>query len=299
MATVTGTRTDVYTRVTETIVSHLEAGIRPWLKPWSGDHAAGRVSRPLRFGGEPYRGINVVMLWLSAEERGFDSPYWMTYRQAQELGGFARKGEKGTKVVYANSFKKMEEDEQGNELEREIPYLRDYTVFNANQLEGLPERYQTVAEQPTEGIEKDERLEAFFAGTGADIRVGGYKAYYAVGDDYIRMPPIECFKDSESYYATLAHEATHWTRHESRLNRDLGRKKWGDEGYAMEELVAELGAAFLSADLRITPEVREDHADYIASWLKVLKEDKRAIFSAASYASKAAEYLHGLQSTES
>lgn len=286
---------DVYSRVTDKIVADLEAGVRPWFKPWNAEHAAGRVSRPLRHNGTPYNGINILMLWASAEDSGFHCPYWMTFRQAKELGGFVRKGEKGSPVVYANTLKKTETDEDGQEVEAEIPYLKEYTVFNACQVEGLPEHFYALAEPPAETLERIERADQFFAATGAEIRNGGTQAYYAIGDDYIRMPPFECFRDAESHAATLAHELTHWTRHPSRLDRDLGRKKWGDEGYAMEELVAELGSAFLCADLAITPEVRGDHADYIGGWLKVLKEDKRAIFSAASYASKAVEYLHGLQ----
>ena len=124
-------------------------------------------------------------------------------------------------------------------------------------------------------------------------------AYYSVTHDAVQMPPFESFRDAESYYATLAHEGTHWTRHPSRLNRDFGRKRFGDAGYAVEELVAELGSAFLCADLELTPEVREDHASYIASWIKVLKNDKRAIFSAASHAQRAADFLHGLQKAAS
>ncbi|RCS54878.1 DUF1738 domain-containing protein [Bremerella cremea] len=286
---------DVYSRVTDKIVADLEAGVRPWFKPWNAEHAAGRVSRPLRHNGEHYSGINVLVLWMAAEAFGFHCPYWMTFRQAKELGGFVRKGEKGSPVVYANTLKKTETDEDGQEVEAEIPYLKEYTVFNACQVEGLPEHFYALAEQPTETLERIERADKFFAATGAEIRTGGNQAYYAIGDDYIRMPPFECFRDAESHAATLAHELTHWTRHSSRLDRDLGRKKWGDEGYAMEELVAELGSAFLCADLAITPEVRGGHADYIGSWLKVLKEDKRAIFSAASYASKAVEFLHGRQ----
>jgi antirestriction protein ArdC len=152
-----------------------------------------------------------------------------------------------------------------------------------------------MAEPPKETMERIAQAEAFFANTKADVRTGGDRACYAMAADYIRMPPFECFRDAESHAATLAHELTHWTRHASRLDRDLGRKRFGDAGYAMEELVAELGSAFLAADLHITPEVREDHASYIECWLKVLKDDKRAIFSAASHASKAVEYLHGLQ----
>jgi antirestriction protein ArdC len=144
-------------------------------------------------------------------------------------------------------------------------------------------------------VQRIERVESFFAATGAVVRHGGNRAYYSISTDHVQMPPIEAFRDAESYYATRAHETTHWTRHKSRLDRDFGRKRFGDEGYAIEELVAELGSAFLSADLDLTPEVRDDHAAYIASWIKVLKDDKRAIFSAASHAQRAADFLHGLQ----
>jgi len=143
-----------------------------------------------------------------------------------------------------------------------------------------------------------EAAEAFFTATGADIRYGGNRAFYAPGPDRIQLPPAEAFVDAESYAATKAHELIHWTRHKSRLDRDLGRKHWGDEGYAREEMVAEIGAAFLCAALEITPEPREDHAAYIASWLKVLRNDNRAIFSAAAHAQKAVDYLHGLQGGE-
>ncbi len=294
MAT-TSTRTDIYTRVTNQIVSELERGVRPWLKPWNAEHAAGRISRPLRHNGQAYQGINILMLWTSAELAGFSSPFWLTFQQAKQLGGFVRKGEHGSPVVYANTFKKTETTEEGAEIEAEIPFLKEYTVFNACQVEGLPPHFYQLAEPAQETMPRIERAEAFFAATKADIRTGGTQAFYALGPDYIRMPPFECFRDAESHAATLAHELTHWTRHPSRLDRDLGRKRFGDAGYAVEELVAELGAAFLCADLHITPDVREDHASYLAHWLEVLKNDKRAIFSAASHASRAVEYLHGLQ----
>jgi antirestriction protein ArdC len=174
--------------------------------------------------------------------------------------------------------------------------MKGYTVFNAEQCEGLPAHYtaKAVALVLTT-MQRLEDADRFFAATGAVIRHGGTRAYYAEGADFVQMPPFETFRDPESYAATLAHELTHWTKHEKRLARDLGRSRWGDEGYAREELVAELGAAFLSADIGITPEVRPDHAAYIASWLEVLKMDKRFIFSAAAHAQRAADYLHGLQ----
>jgi antirestriction protein ArdC len=287
---------DVYSRITGKIVADLERGIRPWLKPWSAAHAAGRITRPLRHNGIPYKGINVVMLWSAAVTKGYACPLWLTYKQAIELGGHVRKGETGELVIYANRITRTETDDEGEVSEREIPFLKGYTVFNAEQCDGLPAHYYASAETPAlTPMQRIEAADRFFAATGADIRHGGTRAYYAVGPDYVQMPPFETFRDAESYYATLAHETTHFTRHPSRLNRDFGRQRFGDEGYAVEELVAELGVAFLCADLDLTPEVREDHAAYIASWITVLKNDKRAIFSAAAHAQRAVDYLHGLQ----
>ncbi|MER2554979.1 MAG: zincin-like metallopeptidase domain-containing protein [Thauera sp.] len=288
---------DVYTRVTDTILAALEQGTRPWMQPWDAAHAAGPVSRPLRHNGTPYKGVNVLMLWLAAMEKGYTAPIWMTYDQAKELGGYVKKNEHGSLVVYANTFKKTETDTAtGEDMEVEIPFMKPYSVFNVEQIEGLPAHYYATSTPPTlDAAQRQARLDAFFAATGASIRHGGNRAFYTIGEDYIQMPPFETFHSPESYYATLAHEETHWTRHPSRLDRDLGRKKWGDAGYAMEELVAEIGSAFLCAELGITPEIREDHAAYIASWLKVLEEDKRAIFTAASHAQKAADFLLNLQ----
>ena len=287
---------DVYSRITERIVADLEKGVRPWMRPWSAEHAAGRITRPLRHNGVPYKGINVVMLWSASVVKGYACPLWLTFKQAQELGGNVRKGEHGELVVYANRITRTETDDKGEETEREIPFLKGYTVFNAEQCEGLPAHYTAKVEPPAlTPMQRCEVADRFFAATGADIRYGGTRAYYAEQPDYVQRPPFETFKDAESYAATLAHELTHWTKHSTRLARDMGRVKWGDEGYAREELVAELGAAFLCAGLEITPEVRQDHAAYIASWLKALKDDKRLIFSAAAHAQRAADYLHGLQ----
>ena len=292
-------RSDIYTRITDKIVTDLEQGVRPWLKPWNAEHAAGRITRPLRHNGIPYKGINVIMLWSAAVVKNYSCPLWLTFKQAMELGGNVRRGETGELVVYADRIKRTEIDTRGEECEREIPFLKGYTVFNAEQCEGLPAQYSVKAEAPAlTPMQGQESVDRFFAATGADIRHGGTRAYYAEGADFVQMPPFETFRDAESYAATLAHELTHWTKHDKRLARDMGRAKWGDEGYAREELVAELGSAFLCADLGITPETREDHAAYIASWLKVLKDDKRFIFSAASHAQRAADYLHSLQAAD-
>jgi antirestriction protein ArdC len=286
---------DVYTRVTNKIVADLEQGVRPWMKPWNASNTSGRITRPLRHNAVPYSGINILMLWAAAIEQGFTAPIWMTFNQAIELDAHVRKGEKGSLVVYANRITKTEDDGEGREVEREIPFMKGYTVFNVEQIDGLPEIYYTRPESKLTPVERIERAEAFFAATRADIRYRGDRAFYSCDGDYIQMPVIEAFRDAESFYATLAHESTHWTRHASRLEREFGRKSWGDEGYAREELVAELGAAFLCADLELTPEVRDDHAAYIATWLTVLTNDKRAIFSAAAHAQKAVDFLQGLQ----
>ena len=289
------TKPDVYSRVTARILADLEKGVRPWVRPWNAEHAAGRITRPLRANGTPYKGINVFLLWAEAMEKGYSAPFWMTFKQAAEIGAHVRKGEHGAMVVYADKFTRTETDTKGEECEREIPFMKAYTVFNVEQIDDLPAHYTAPPPPRPEPPQRIAAAEAFFAGTGADIRHGGSRAFYSTTYDFIQMPPFEAFRDAESHAATLAHELTHWTRHPSRLDRDFGRKRQGDEGYAREELVAEMGAAFLCADLGITPEVRADHAAYLASWLEVLNNDKRFIFTAASAAQRAADYLHGLQ----
>jgi antirestriction protein ArdC len=291
-------RKDVYTRVTERIIADLENGVRPWIKPWHADHAAGRITKPLRHNGTPYRGMNILLLWGEATAKGYAAPIWMTYKQAQELGANVRKGEHGSLVVYANSITKSETNEQGEDIEREIPFMKGYTVFNVEQIESLPAHYYAQAVDPLPLSERIETADRFISATGATIRHGGNSAYYSPAHDLIQMPPFEAFRDKESYYATALHELTHFTKHKSRLDRDFSAKRFGDHGYAREELVAELGAAFLCADLGITPDVRDDHAAYLGHWLTVLREDKRAIFSAAAHAQRAADYLGGLRTQQ-
>ena len=288
-------RTDIYSRVTATIIAQLEQGVRPWQQPWNGEHASGRINRPLRFNGTPYQGINVLMLWDAALSQGFTSPVWCTYRQAKEAGGQVRGGSKGSLVVYADRLTRTETGDDGEASERNIYFMKGYTVFNVEQVEGLPAPFHAPASPPLDPIERIAQADRFFANTGADIRHGGNRAYYAPAPDFVQVPHLQAFRDAESQAATLAHELTHWTKHETRLNRDFGRKRFGDEGYAREELVAEIGAAFLCCDLAITPEIRDDHAAYLDHWLRVLKEDSRAIFQAAAHAQRAADFLHSLQ----
>ena len=295
-ATHTSPKADVYPRVTERIVEDLAAGVRPWMKPWSsaGVRGPGAVTRPLRHNGTPYRGVNVLLLWGEAQAKGFTASTWMTYRQAQEIGAQVRKGEAGSLVVYAERYTRSEANELGEESEREVAFMKGYVVFNVEQIEGLPAKYLEPAAKPSEPVALNEAAEAFFAATEARFCYGGNRAFYALSRDFIQLPLPEAFRDAESFAATKAHELIHWTGAATRNAREFG-VRFGDRAYAFEELVAELGAAFLCADLGITPEVRTDHAAYLACWLEVLKGDKRAIFSAAAHAQRAVDYLQALQ----
>jgi len=290
-------RADIYARITDKIVADLGKGVRPWVQPWNARNLAGEVSRPLRHNGQPYSGMNVLLLWSEALARGFQSSTWMTFKQALELGGAVRKGETGSMVVFASRFTKTEPDGAGEEASREIPFLKAYTVFNVDQIDRLPDRFYAAKAPVEERHERIAKAEDFFANTGAVIRHGGGKAFYAPATDHVQMPPFATFRDAASYAAVLSHEVIHWTAAPQRLNRDLSRYARDKSERAREELIAELGSCFLCADLGVAPELepREDHASYVGSWLKVLAGDKRAIFQAAAHAQRAVTFLHGLQ----
>ena len=289
---------DIYDRITQKIITDLEKGELTWRKPWSSDHLASQVMRPLRWNDIPYTGIKTIMLWATAAEKGYPSPYWMTINQANKLKAHIRSGEKSTQVIYVDKMEKEEEAEDGTTTVKKLSFLQTHNVFNVSQIVGLPDGFYKVPEikviNPQERVVE---LENFFKQTKAEILTGA-KAAYSITNDKIEMPPFECFLDGPNYYATLAHEVTHWTRHPSRLNRDFNRKTYGDEGYAKEELVAELGACFLGADLGFEPVTKEQHAAYIQSWLTVLKNDKKFIIMAASHAQKAVEFVTKLQPEE-
>lgn len=287
------TKKDCYAEITNAIIADLEKGVRPWMPRW--DTGSGVPCRPLRNTGEPYRGINVLWLWRAADQFGYCNPRWFTYRQAQEFGAHVRKGEKSTLIVFTDKATKTEKDETGQEKTKEIPFLRHYYVFNAEQIDGLPEKFRPATDDVPTPHERNERAERFFANTGITIRHGGRRAYYSILEDYVQMPPRELFKELTGYYSTLGHEVIHATGNSARVPRNFKPSSFGTANYAREELVAELGAAFLCADLGLSLEPRPDHADYIGSWLQVLRNDKRAIFQAAALAQKATDYLHGLQ----
>lgn len=273
---------DIYQEVTDQIIAELETGAAPWVRSW--DASAGM---PHNFTSHrQYTGINVMLLWAAGIQSGYSSSAWLTYKQAKDKGGHVRKGEKGTQIVFWKFLEKPtgETDANGDQVTDRIPMCRFYTVFNVEQCENLP---GVVDEAPAvpQGYEHiDEVIQAI----GADIQHGGNRACYIPSRDQIRMPRPQDFTAPANYYAVLMHELTHWTGAASRLDRNLSGR-FGDAQYAAEELIAEIGAAFACARLGIKGELR--HAAYIESWLKVLKNDKRAIFTAASQAQKAADYL--------
>ena len=288
---------DLYARVTNKILADLESGHIPWHKPWQAGHSAGKISTPLRHNLQPYSGVNVLMLWAEAASMGYVAPIWLTYKQASELGGQVRKGEHGSMVVYANTAIKKEKNDLGEDVTRSFHFLKSYTVFNVEQIDGLPAHYYVQDVEPLPIESRLAHVDEFIGNTKAVIK-SGTEAFYRPSDDSITMPDIKFFESPESYYAVLLHELTHWTKAETRLDRTFNAKRFGDSGYAQEELVAEIGSAFLCAALDITPEARQDHAAYIESWIKVLKNDKRAIFTAASHAQKAADFLQTMQQNQ-
>lgn len=278
-------------RITDRIIADLEAGVATWKQPWD---SLGAVALPVRLNGEPYQGINTLMLWATAGERGYRAHRWMTYRQAAALGGQVRKGEASTLVVYyGQSQDKREDASAGAEGEgRSFRFLKGYPVFNVEQIDGLdPEFYPAeVVIAPERIHDKNPDIEVFLDATGASISWAGDQAYYAPGPDHIRLPEMPLYRDVEQAYATAMHELVHWSGAKHRLDREFG-KRFGDDRYAMEELVAELGAAFLGAHFGLRPDHITNHSEYIGHWLRVLKSDNRAIFTAAGQAQKAVDFI--------
>jgi antirestriction protein ArdC len=279
-------RKDIYQTITDQIVDMLEQGVKPWSQSWEGANLA----LPLRHNGEGYRGINILSLWASATMRGYTKPHWMTFKQAQALGGCVRKGEKGTSVVYANSVSVADDNAGGDDARKSVAFLKLYTVFNACQIDGIDASYPEHEKGPENPDARAAWLDCWFGGLGIDIRHGGPSAHYMPSLDSVQMPDFEQFHSSDDYYATLAHECIHASGHKARLDRDTLYKS-DIPNRAREELCAELGSAFVCGALGIKLNDREDHAAYLASWLRALKDDKRAIFHAASAAQRAADFL--------
>jgi antirestriction protein ArdC len=277
---------DLYGEVTARIIAELERGAAPWVKPWSATPGQNIPQNAVT--NRPYSGCNVILLWL-ARNRGWVTPRFLTFKQAIETGGNVRKGEHGTKVYFVKQLQIKDREDADTRL---VPMLREYTVFNIDQCGNLPDSVK--AGKPMRVRNPDTRdmlADEFLLSTGADIREGHGEAYYVPSRDFISMPAFEAFKGADHFYNVAFHELTHWTGHKARLDRDL-KNRFGSRDYAAEELVAELGAAFLCAEFGFDGDVR--NAGYIASWIELLKADKQAFFTACSKASKAAEYLRGL-----
>lgn len=302
-------RRDVYAEVTNTIVAQLEAGVGSWRKPWQAIASGPRnvASKKL------YRGINALLLAVEAIEKGYTSPTWGTFNQWHQsepspldptksrTTRTVRKGEKAATAVLWKPFEKKTTDEAGEEKLNKHLLIRAFAVFNADQVDvitydadGTAHAAPLKLDQPAP-VHTDERVaeaEAFIDATGAVIGHGGNRAYYTPALDQIQLPHFESFESANHYYGTAGHELTHWTGHETRCNRDL-KGRFGDNQYGMEELIAELGSAFVCAHLSLESEPRTDHAEYLQSWINTLKADHRAIFTVAAAAQKAADFLIG------
>jgi antirestriction protein ArdC len=284
-------RANLYDEITDKIIAELEAGRVPWVQPWGTAAAKAQLSMPKNAStNRSYSGVNVLLLWGSTIEHGFTGQSWLTFRQALSLGGHVRKSERGTMVVYADRFVPAEEKRRARETGEEaqaVPFLKRFVVFNTDQCDGLPADIATSVPPPLRGM-IEPTVEALIKATGIDFRIGGNRAFYAPAEDYVQVPPPVAYFEPINWHRTALHELSHASGHKLRLNRDLSGS-YGTKKYAFEELIAELGAAFSCASLGIVPTVR--HADYIGSWLEVLREDNRAIVRAASQATKAADYL--------
>ncbi|ROR11528.1 ArdC family protein [Erwinia sp. JUb26] len=275
------TRTDIYQIVTDSIIEALEAGVKPWFCPWQ--RVPGMSGLPSNYAtGAAYSGMNIMLLWSSASEQGFKDSRWMTYKQAKAEGGQVRKGEHGTTAIFYTTLEKENDDGETDY----IPMLKTFIVFNVEQIDGLPLTTETISPEAT--FDPLPQAENLFRKSGANIVEKGQNAFFSPSNDEVWLPERHLFFDAANFYATGLHELVHWSGGKSRLNREM-KGRFGSEVYAFEELIAELGSAFLMADLGIDGEVQ--HESYIASWLKALKNDKRYIFKAASAASKAHRYL--------
>lgn len=288
---------DVQQEITDSIIAQIEAGAGKWQMPWHsrpGDGFAGEL--PVNQDGKHYHGLNVVLLWGAAMQKGYTRPIWASHKNWEKLGTFARKGEKGTLIFF---WKRVLDDKHARKYPDAAPkyifYCKAWNVFNIAQVDSIPAKF-AVDTAPVPATPEDESrriaaAEQYFASIPATVNHGGNRAYYTTGGDYIQLPDFDRFKTAEDYYSTRGHESVHWTGHKTRCEREFG-KRFGDKAYAFEELVAELGAAFLCAHLGISNEPRPDHAQYLSHWLEVLQGDKYAIFTAATAAQKAVDYLN-------
>ncbi len=291
---------DIYQEITNKIIKRLDCvDLENFKAPFAELAAQGMPLNPIT--GKSYNGINIPSLWIDQQEKSFNSPEWASYKQWKEKGAQVRKGEQGSLIVFYKTWNKQEEDEQGEQHNIQIPVMRLYTVFNANQVEGY-ESEGTLSLAQADLVTRIDHADAFANKTGANIQHCEARAYYNRTNDFINMPQTSAFLDTahssatENYYSVLFHELTHWAGAPHRLNRDKATSKTQQlEKYAFEELIAELGAAFLCAQLEIVQSPRDDHARYLKCWLQALRGDKSFIFKASAQAAKAIEFLNRFQ----
>tara|TARA_R110000868_G_scaffold140583_1_gene356353 strand:+ start:16908 stop:17774 length:867 start_codon:yes stop_codon:yes gene_type:complete len=279
---------ELFAQITDALLVKIEAGVLPWHKPWTAETAL-----PHNLSGRTYRGANSFWLSLLQDAKGYSQPVWLTFNQAKAAGGVVKKGEKGTAVFFWSFTDKK--NEATGKVEK-LVWAKAYTVFNLDQCEGVEHKAANPLARPTI-FERNVAADDLIAATGAVIKHGGDRACYVPSTDVICLPHKESFSQSDSYYSTAFHEIAHWTGSEKRLKRTFG-KRFGDEAYAVEELVAELTASFVCAALGFDNPARDDHAAYLQGWIKVLKNDKKAFITAAGKAQKAADLILQAQAEE-
>ena len=281
-----GGQTDIHQQITDQILGAMETARATGRRLWDS-----QPSLPLNLAtGKSYSGVNILILWAAGLSHGYTSPYWLTFKQAAAMGGQVRKGEHGTHCVFYKPWEAQETNTDTGETETKTgAVLKFFRVFNLDQIDGI----DAPTPEPRPAFVAIENAERILAASPAPIHIGGTQACYRPATDTIHLPPREAFINPEAFYSTALHEMCHSSGHESRLNRDFSGR-FGTEAHAFEELIAELGSAFLNADLGIIGSTLQDHADYLASWVKILKEDKKAILTAAAQASKAHAFIKGL-----
>ena len=285
-----GVKTDIHQAITDQILAAMEQARSSGRRLWDS-----QPSLPLNLTtGKPYSGINVLMLWAAGLSRGYSSPYWLTFKQAQTLGGQVRKGEHGTACVFYKPWESADTNPATGETETKTgAVLKSFRVFNLDQIDGI----EAPAREARPAFQAIEDAERILSSSPARIAIGGTQAFYRPSDDTIRLPAREAFINAEAFYNVALHEVTHSTGHKTRLDRDFSGR-FGTESYAFEELIAELGSAFLNADLGILNATLPDHADYLSNWIAILKGDKKAILTAAAAASKAHGFIKGLLASQ-
>ncbi|WP_103727292.1 ArdC family protein [Novosphingobium sp. HII-3] len=286
-----GAKRDIAQEITNLIIAKIEQGVLPWRRPW---RTLGAGGRPLRAGGQAYTGINSILLWAIADGSGYQSRFWMTKRQAEELGGRVLKGARPAPSVYFNTMRKaagptLTGDEGGV---RFIRFMRSYLVYNCDEIEGLPSRFHPdpLDLTPPDPSEHQTAIDAFFSPIPIELRQGGDRAYYSPGGDYVQMPPKAAFISSDHHAATLGHEFAHATGAAHRLGREFGRR-FGDKAYAFEEVIADMTSGMICSDLGLPCELHDSHASYVDHWIGILKADKSAIITAAAKAEQAYKWL--------